>query len=116
MIEGVVVTPLRQIEDTRGKVMHMLRRDAPVFTEFGEIYFSTANRGAVKGWNRHRRMTRTMLPACRRGQRYMCPPMTMAVTRLRANWSPPLPSTLPCAAMMHGRATWWSTCRVPALL
>ncbi len=57
MIEGVVVTPLRQIEDTRGKVMHMLRRDAPVFTEFGEIYFSTANRGAVKGWNRHRRMT-----------------------------------------------------------
>ena len=36
--------------------MHMLRRDAPVFTEFGEIYFSEAKHGAVKGWNRHRRM------------------------------------------------------------
>jgi dTDP-4-dehydrorhamnose 3,5-epimerase len=56
MIEGVVITPLRQIEDRRGKVMHMLRRDSPIFTEFGEIYFSTANPGAVKGWNRHRRM------------------------------------------------------------
>ena len=56
MLEGVVVTPLRQIADARGKVMHMLRRDASVFTEFGEIYFSEANHGAVKGWNRHRRM------------------------------------------------------------
>jgi dTDP-4-dehydrorhamnose 3,5-epimerase len=57
MLDGVVITPLRQIEDPRGKVMHMLRRDSPVFTEFGEIYFSVVNPGAVKGWNRHRRMT-----------------------------------------------------------
>jgi dTDP-4-dehydrorhamnose 3,5-epimerase len=56
MIDGVVITPLRQIEDARGKVMHMLRRDAAVFTEFGEIYFSTINPDAVKGWNRHQRM------------------------------------------------------------
>ncbi len=56
MLDGVVITPLRQIEDARGKVMHMLRRDSPVFTEFGEIYFSTINPGAVKGWNRHRKM------------------------------------------------------------
>lgn len=57
MLNGVVITPLRQIEDPRGKIMHMLRRDWPVFTEFGEIYFSMVNPGAVKGWNRHRRMT-----------------------------------------------------------
>jgi dTDP-4-dehydrorhamnose 3,5-epimerase len=57
MLDGVIITPLRQIEDPRGKVMHMLRRDSPVFTEFGEIYFSVVNPGAVKGWNRHRRMT-----------------------------------------------------------
>lgn len=56
MIDGVVVTPLRQIEDARGKVMHMLRSDSPVFTGFGEIYFSMANPGAVKGWTRHLRM------------------------------------------------------------
>ena len=40
MIEGVIITPLRQIEDDRGKVMHMLREDSPVYERFGEIYFS----------------------------------------------------------------------------
>lgn len=57
MIEGVIVTPLRQIVDERGKVMHMLRRDAPHFIEFGEIYFSTVHQGAIKGWHIHKEMT-----------------------------------------------------------
>ncbi len=57
MIEGVVVVPLRRIPDERGVVMHMLRRDDPHFSEFGEIYFSTAYPGVVKGWHRHSRMT-----------------------------------------------------------
>ncbi len=56
MIEGVDVTPLRQIPDERGRVMHMLRRDWPVFTEFGEVYFSCIDPGAIKAWHRHRRM------------------------------------------------------------
>jgi dTDP-4-dehydrorhamnose 3,5-epimerase len=56
MIHDVVVTPLRQIADQRGKVMHMLRSDAIGFAGFGEIYFSCVNAGAVKAWNRHRRM------------------------------------------------------------
>ena len=38
MIEGVIITPLKQIEDERGKVMHMLREDSKVFERFGEIY------------------------------------------------------------------------------
>lgn len=57
MIEGVLVHPLRQIPDERGKVMHMLRRDDPHFEEFGEIYFSVVYPGAVKGWHLHKRMT-----------------------------------------------------------
>lgn len=56
MIEGVIVTPLRQIVDERGKVMHMLRSDAPHFQGFGEIYFSTVHPGVVKGWHRHKEM------------------------------------------------------------
>ncbi|HVX91631.1 MAG TPA: dTDP-4-dehydrorhamnose 3,5-epimerase family protein [Xanthobacteraceae bacterium] len=56
-IAGVEVVPLRIIADERGAVMHMLRADAPHFTRFGEIYFSTVRCGAVKGWKRHRRMT-----------------------------------------------------------
>ena len=57
MIDGVRIHPLRQIPDERGKVMHMLRADAPHFEAFGEIYFSVVNPGVVKGWHLHHRMT-----------------------------------------------------------
>jgi len=56
-IEGVVVLPLKQIEDERGAVLHMLRSDSPIFSKFGEIYFSIVNPGVVKAWKRHREMT-----------------------------------------------------------
>ncbi len=55
-IDGVLVKPLRQILDERGKVMHMLRADAPEFERFGEIYFSIVNPGAIKAWHLHREM------------------------------------------------------------
>ena len=57
MIEGVVIEPLKRILDERGKVMHMMRADSPLFTGFGEIYFSEVNPGVVKAWKRHRLMT-----------------------------------------------------------
>ena len=57
MINGVVVTPLRQIFDERGKVMHMLREDSPIFSRFGEVYFSCTNPGAIKAWHLHKKMT-----------------------------------------------------------
>lgn len=57
MIPGVVITPLRQIPDERGKVMHMLKRTDPHFGGFGEIYFSVVNPGAIKAWKKHLQMT-----------------------------------------------------------
>jgi len=57
MIEGIKITPLKQIKDERGKVMHMLRNDSENFTKFGEIYFSTAHPNKVKGWHLHSKMT-----------------------------------------------------------
>ena len=57
MIEGVQITPLRQITDERGAILHMLRSDAPHFEEFGEIYFSLVYPGVIKGWHIHDRMT-----------------------------------------------------------
>ena len=56
MIEGVQVIPLRRIPDERGTVHHMLKSTDPHFDRFGEIYFTTVYRGAVKGWHRHRDM------------------------------------------------------------
>lgn len=56
-IDGVVVTPLRQIADERGKIMHMLRNDSPIFETFGEIYFSVVHPGVIKAWHIHSKMT-----------------------------------------------------------
>lgn len=56
MIDGVKITPLKQIVDERGKVMHMLRCDSEVFKAFGEIYFSCVYPGAIKGWHLHKIM------------------------------------------------------------
>lgn len=60
MIDGVIITPLKQIRDDRGAVFHMLRTDAPHFAGFGEVYFSVINPGVVKGWRRHARMTMSL--------------------------------------------------------
>ncbi len=57
MIEGVIITPLKQIFDERGKVMHMMRNDSKIFDQFGEIYFSCTNPGAIKAWHLHKEMT-----------------------------------------------------------
>ena len=57
MIEGLQVVPLRRIPDERGTVFHMLRASDPHFRQFGEIYFSSVYRDAIKGWHRHREMT-----------------------------------------------------------
>jgi dTDP-4-dehydrorhamnose 3,5-epimerase len=56
-IEGVYVQPLRKICDERGMIMHMLRCDSPIFTKFGEVYFSQSMPGAIKGWHIHREQT-----------------------------------------------------------
>lgn len=47
-IDGVVVKRLNQINDERGKIMHMLRCDDPLFETFGEIYFSVVYPGVIK--------------------------------------------------------------------
>ncbi|MBP7828860.1 MAG: dTDP-4-dehydrorhamnose 3,5-epimerase family protein [Kiritimatiellae bacterium] len=65
MIDGIRITPLRQIPDERGKIMHMLRANDPHFEKFGEIYFATAYPGVIKGWHLHKRQTQNY--ACLQG-------------------------------------------------
>ena len=54
LLDGVIISELRQLTDGRGSVLHMLRCDDPEFTKFGECYFSEILPGAVKAWKRHR--------------------------------------------------------------
>ena len=53
-IKDVIITELKVIKDDRGKVMHMMRNDSSVFKSFGEIYFSTIYKDAVKAWHLHK--------------------------------------------------------------
>ena len=53
MIDGVKIIPLKQIPDERGKIMHMLKSTDEHFEKFGEIYFSVAYPGVIKGWHLH---------------------------------------------------------------
>ena len=57
MINGVKTTPLKQIVDERGKIMHMMKKDSEIFEKFGEIYFSTVNPGFIKAWHLHKETT-----------------------------------------------------------
>ncbi len=56
-IEGVEIKKLSVIPDERGAIYHMLRNDDLLFDKFGEIYFSKANPGIIKGWHLHKEMT-----------------------------------------------------------
>ena len=57
MIDDVKITPLKQIVDERGKIMHMIKKDSEIFEKFGEIYFSTINPGFIKAWHLHKEAT-----------------------------------------------------------
>jgi dTDP-4-dehydrorhamnose 3,5-epimerase len=59
-IEGVKLTPLKEIADKRGSVLHMLRDDSSDFVKFGECYFSEVLCGATKAWKNHKIQTQNI--------------------------------------------------------
>lgn len=54
-IEGVVVKNLKVVPDERGWLMEIFRCDDPLFTEFGQVYLTTAYPGVVKAWHYHKK-------------------------------------------------------------
>lgn len=56
MMPSVLLTPLARMPTPRGDVLHAMKATDPGFAGFGEAYVSIVLPGAVKGWNRHRRM------------------------------------------------------------
>ena len=59
MIDGVQIIPLKVIPDSRGRILHFMRKDHPAFkdSDVQEVYFSLIYPGAIKAWHRHSRMT-----------------------------------------------------------
>jgi dTDP-4-dehydrorhamnose 3,5-epimerase len=56
-VDGVVLTPLKQIHNPKGDIFHAMKESDKGFDGFGEAYFSTINKNNVKGWKKHTEMT-----------------------------------------------------------
>lgn len=56
-MDGVIVTPLKQIHHPKGDIYHGMKQSDIGFDGFGEAYFSTINKNEIKGWKKHTQMT-----------------------------------------------------------
>ena len=56
-MDGVILTPLKQIYNPKGDVFHAMKKSDEGFDGFGEAYFSTIHKDDIKGWKRHTKMT-----------------------------------------------------------
>jgi dTDP-4-dehydrorhamnose 3,5-epimerase len=56
-MDGVILRPLKQIYHPKGDIFHAMKKSDDGFDGFGEAYFSTINKGDIKGWKKHTQMT-----------------------------------------------------------
>jgi len=56
-MDKVILTPLKQIHTPKGDVFHGMKKSDVGYDGFGEAYFSTVNKGQIKGWKKHTKMT-----------------------------------------------------------
>ena len=61
MIKDVVVTRLNVIDTPGGNVMHGMKKSSIGYAGFGEAYFSQVDKGAIKAWKRHKKMTLNLM-------------------------------------------------------
>ncbi len=59
-INDLEIISLRIIEDDRGAVLHMLRSDSDIYSDFGELYFSETKPGIVKAWKCNSKLTQLL--------------------------------------------------------
>ena len=53
IIEGVILTPLKQIVNPKGDLYHAMKQSDNGYKSFGEAYFSTVIKDEIKGWKKH---------------------------------------------------------------
>ena len=57
MIKDMLITPLDVIDTPGGNVMHAMKESSAGYLGFGEVYFSQVDKGIIKAWKRHKKMT-----------------------------------------------------------
>ncbi len=55
-IDGVIITPLKQIIKSEGSIYHAMKKGDNTFYGFGEAYFSYINSNIIKAWKIHKKM------------------------------------------------------------
>ena len=60
-MDGVILTPLKQIHHPKGDVFHGMKKSDDGYDGFGEAYFSTINQDDIKGWKKHTEMTLNLI-------------------------------------------------------
>ena len=55
-MDGVILTPLKQIYNPKGDIFHAIKKSDEGFVDFGEAYFSLINKNTIKGWKKHNQM------------------------------------------------------------
>ena len=53
IIEGAILTPLKQIVNPKGDLYHAMKQSDNGYESFGEAYFSTVIKDEIKGWKKH---------------------------------------------------------------
>ena len=54
---GVKVTKEKEIINPKGNIFHIIKKSSDGFHGFEEAYFTTINKGDIKGWKQHHKMT-----------------------------------------------------------
>lgn len=60
-ISGVILTPLKKIENPLGDIYHGMKISDIGYVGFQEAYFSTINSGVIKPWKKHLKMTLNLI-------------------------------------------------------
>ena len=60
-MDGIILTPLKKIYHPKGEILKAITKRDPVFSEFGEAYFSVINQGDIKGWKKHTKMISNLI-------------------------------------------------------
>lgn len=61
LIDGVILSPLKIIENPLGNVYHGMKSSDSGYSGFNEAYFSTINYNQVKPWKKHLKMTLNLI-------------------------------------------------------
>ena len=60
-MDGVILTPLKKISNIKGDIQRIMKASDPGYVGFGEAYMSSINKGAIKGWKKHNKMTLNLI-------------------------------------------------------